>query len=83
MSGALKEYELSTVFRSLQERNFITPRGYEIWYSDVKDAVRIMNRKHYECEWVSYDVENSKNKLGRIFLVRGSLFQFKIETGRC
>ncbi len=75
----LKEYELSTVFRSLQERNFITPRGYEIWYSDVKDAVRIMNRKHYECEWVSYDVRTPKINLEGYFWLEEVYFNSKLK----
>lgn len=63
----LKEYKLNTVVRSLQERNYITPKGYDIWYSDVKDAVRIMNTKHCECEWVNYDVRIPKINLEGYF----------------
>ena len=59
----LKEYKLNTVVRSLQEREYVTPRGYHILYSDVKDAIRIMNKKHYACEWVNYDTRNPKINL--------------------
>lgn len=70
----LKEYKMSTVVRSLQEREYITSRGYHILYSDVKNAIRIMNKKHYACEWVNYDTRNPKINLEGYFWLEDVYF---------
>lgn len=65
---------MNTVVRSLQEREYVTPRGYHILYSDVKDAIRIMNKKHYACEWVNYDTRNPKVNLEGYFWLEDVYF---------
>lgn len=65
---------MNTVVRSLQEREYVTPRGYHILYSDVKDAIRIMNKKHCACEWANYDTRNPKVNLEGYFWLEDVYF---------
>lgn len=70
----MKEYKLKTICLSLRERNYTTVTGYEILYTDVKDAVRVMNKKHYKCEWVNYDVRTPKVNLEGYFWIEEVYF---------
>ena len=71
----MKEYKLNVIVNSLRQKGFVTSRGYDIIYDDVKDAVRIMNKKH--SKWVDFEVRNIMINLEGYFWLEEVYFNLK------
>lgn len=54
----MKHYRIRKLWNTLEEREFKTASGYEVWLKDVQNAVAIMDKKHFACEWVDKDMYN-------------------------
>ena len=49
----MKHYRIRKLWNTLEEREFKTASGYEVWIKDVQNAVAIMDKKHFA--WGSPD----------------------------